>query len=53
MTSSTPGTQPIAQAVGGGLDDAMLTGRAGASEFPIGGPDGRAGWHRGLTPTTS
>jgi len=44
MTSSTPGTRPIAQAVVvGGLDDAMLTGRAGVSEFPIGGPDGRGG----------
>jgi hypothetical protein len=44
MTSSTPGTRPIAQAVvGGGLDDAMLTGCAGVSEFRIGGPDGRGG----------
>jgi putative redox protein len=52
MTSSTAGTSPIAQAiVAGGLDDdAMLTGRAGASEFPIGGPDGRGGTASGPNP---
>jgi hypothetical protein len=51
VTSSTPGTRPIAQAVVvGGLDDAMLTGRAGVSEFPIGGPDGRGGMASGSNP---
>src|ERR1700733_11370796 len=52
MTISTAGTSPIAQAiVAGGLDDdGMLTGRAGPSEFPIGGPDGRGGTASGPNP---
>jgi putative redox protein len=51
MTSSTPETRPIAQAiVGGGIDDAALTGRAGISEFPVGGPDGRGGTASGPNP---
>jgi hypothetical protein len=42
MTSSTLG--------GGVLDEAMLTGRAGVSEFPIGGPDRRDGMASGPSP---
>ena len=52
MTSSTPEPTSIAQAVVAGDldDDATLTGRAGASEFPIGGPDGRGGTASGANP---
>ena len=51
MTSSTTDPTSIAQAVvAGDLDDATLTGRAGASEFPIGGPDGRGGTASGADP---
>jgi putative redox protein len=52
MTSSTRGTAPIAQAVvTGDLDsDTPLTGRAGMSEFPVGGPDGRGGTASGPNP---
>jgi putative redox protein len=47
VTSPTLETAAIAQAVvAGGLEDDLLTGRAGASEFPIGGPDGRGGTGR-------
>jgi putative redox protein len=52
MTSSTPGTSPIAQAVAtGDLDnDAPLTVHAGTSEFPVGGPDGHGGTASGPNP---
>jgi putative redox protein len=52
MTSSPPKSTPIAQAVvtGGLDDDATLTGHVGASEFPIGGPDGRGGLASGPSP---
>jgi organic hydroperoxide reductase OsmC/OhrA len=52
MTSSTPKSTPITQAVvAGGLDDdTALTGHVGASEFPIGGPDGRGGLASGPNP---
>ena len=52
MTISMPGPTSIAQAVVAGDldDDATLTGRAGASEFPIGGPDGRGGTVSGADP---
>jgi putative redox protein len=51
MTRLTPGNRPIAQAVvGGGLDDATLSLRAGAAELPIGGPDGRGGVASGPNP---
>jgi putative redox protein len=52
MTSSTPKRTPITQAVvtGGLDDDAALTGHVGASEFPIGGPDGRGGLASGPNP---
>ena len=54
MTSSTLGTRPIAQAVVvGGLDDVMLTGRAGVWSFRSAVQTAVAVWHRGLTPTTS
>lgn len=52
MTSSTHEPSSIAQAVvAGDLDDgATLTGRAGATAFPIGGPDGRGGTASGADP---
>jgi putative redox protein len=51
MTSLGSGTSPIAQAVvGGSLDDAVLTGHAGGSKFPIGGPGGRDGTTSGPNP---
>ena len=52
MTNATPGSAPPAQAVvAGDLDDgATLTARAGGSEFPIGGPDGRGGTASGPNP---
>lgn len=51
MTSSTPESTAITQAVvTGGLDDDALTGHVGASEFPIGGPDGRGGLAPGPNP---
>jgi len=52
MTNSNDDGAPRPQAdVGGDLDGAgTLNGRAGASEFPIGGPDGRGGTAAGANP---
>jgi uncharacterized OsmC-like protein len=52
MTSSMPKSTPVTQAVvtGGLDDDAALTGHVGASEFAIGGPDGRGGLASGPNP---
>ena len=52
MTNSNDDGAPRPQAeVGGDLDGAgTLYGRAGASEFPIGGPDGRGGTAAGANP---
>jgi putative redox protein len=53
MTNSNDDEAPRPQAeVTGDLDGAgTLNGRAGASVFSIGGPDGRAAQRRGRTPT--
>ena len=52
MTSSTPETTPIAQAVviGDLESEAPLTAHTGTSEFPVGGPDGRGGTTSGPNP---
>jgi putative redox protein len=52
MTNSNDDGAPRPQAeVGGDLDGAgTLNGRAGASEFSIGGPDGRGGTTAGANP---
>jgi len=52
MTISTDDSAPRPQAVvAGDLDGlGVLTGRAGASEFPIGGPDGKGGTAAGANP---
>src|SRR5262249_17878879 len=52
MTNSNDDGTPRPQAeVGGDLDGAgTLNGRAGTSEFPIGGPDGRGGMAAGANP---
>ena len=54
MTNSNDDGAPRPQAVvAGDLDGAgTLNGRAGASVFSIGGPDGRGGWRPGRIPTS-
>ena len=54
MTNSNDDGAPRPQAVvAGDLDGAgTLNGRAGASVFSIGGPDGRAARRRRRTPTS-
>jgi putative redox protein len=52
MTASDLGRPPMAQATAGGSleDGGTLIGRAGPSEFPLGGPDGRGGTSGGPNP---
>lgn len=52
MTNSTDDSAPRPQAVVAGdlAGLGVLTGRAGASEFPIGGPDGKGGTAAGANP---
>jgi putative redox protein len=54
MTNSNDHDVPRPQAVvAGDLDGAgSLNGRAGVSQFSIGGPDGRGVRRRGRTPTS-
>ncbi len=52
MTNSTPGSSPSAHAVvSGSLNlQGSFKGRSGATEFPVGGPDGRGGAEAGMNP---
>jgi putative redox protein len=52
MTASVQDTQSPAQATAGGSleDGGTLAGRAGAWEFPVGGPDGRGATSPGANP---
>jgi putative redox protein len=52
MPSSSPESSPCAQAVvGGSLNlPGTFSGRSGATEFPVGGPDGRGGSEAGMNP---